>query len=211
MSPLEVVVVLMLVFIHGGGGEVEAVDGTWCVVRSDANLQALQTGLDYACGSGADCGPIQPSGLCYLPNTVQAHASYAFNSYFQRKSNAPGSCDFSGTATLAKTEPSYGSCVFPSNPSTAGGTGSGNPMTTNPGGGFGAPPPPLMGMTNQGGYGGIGGGGGSGGVTSPFLGPPIDDTNNANIATSSITILAVSLCSYIFLTFQQRCLDIWHW
>ncbi|XWS22362.1 hypothetical protein CRYUN_Cryun29cG0027300 [Craigia yunnanensis] len=91
------------------------VQGTsWCVARSDATNQALQTALDYACGSGADCSPIQSSGLCFLPNTIQAHASYAFNSYYQRRAMAPGSCDSAGTATVAKTDPSYGSCMYPS-------------------------------------------------------------------------------------------------
>ncbi|CAN6892178.1 unnamed protein product, partial [Brassica oleracea] len=27
---------------------------------------------------------------------------------------APGSCNFAGTSTIAKTDPSYGSCVYPS-------------------------------------------------------------------------------------------------
>lgn len=89
---------------------------TWCVARSDATQEALQTALDYACSAGADCAPLQQSGLCFLPNTIQAHASYAFNSYYMRKSMAPGSCDFSGTATIAKTDPSYGSCVYPPTP-----------------------------------------------------------------------------------------------
>ncbi|KAF7132843.1 hypothetical protein RHSIM_Rhsim09G0057300 [Rhododendron simsii] len=79
---------------------------SWCVARSDAISPALQTALDYACGAGADCSPIQSSGLCFLPNTIQAHASYAFNSYYQRKANAPGSCNFGGTATVAETDPS---------------------------------------------------------------------------------------------------------
>ncbi|MFS7907812.1 putative X8 domain-containing protein [Helianthus anomalus] len=89
---------------------------TWCVVRSEASREALQAALDYACGAGADCAPIQPSGLCFLPNTIQAHASYAFNSYYMRRSMAPGSCDFAGTATIAKTDPSYGSCNYPASP-----------------------------------------------------------------------------------------------
>ncbi|CAK7328448.1 unnamed protein product [Dovyalis caffra] len=93
---------------------VAVVEGAWCVARSDASSQALQTALDYACGSGADCSPILSDGLCFLPNTIQGHASYAFNSYFQRKGMAAGSCDFSGTASIAKTDPSYGSCVYPS-------------------------------------------------------------------------------------------------
>ncbi|KAH7521770.1 hypothetical protein FEM48_Zijuj07G0067600 [Ziziphus jujuba var. spinosa] len=92
---------------------VDGATATWCVARSDASAQALQTALDYACSTGADCTPLQSDGLCFLPNTIQAHASYAFNSYYQRKSMAPGSCDFSGTATVAQTDPSYGSCLVP--------------------------------------------------------------------------------------------------
>ncbi|KAG6523865.1 hypothetical protein ZIOFF_013752 [Zingiber officinale] len=80
---------------------------TWCIARSGAGAKALQTALDYACGSGvADCAPVQPSGLCYLPNSLAAHASYAFNSYYQRSNAAPGACDFADTATVTVTDPS---------------------------------------------------------------------------------------------------------
>lgn len=79
---------------------------TWCVARTDATLDALQTALDFACGSGADCEPVQETGPCFVPNTVQAHASYAFNSYYMHLSMDPEACDFSGTATIAKTDPS---------------------------------------------------------------------------------------------------------
>ncbi|CAD6250949.1 unnamed protein product [Miscanthus lutarioriparius] len=80
----------------------------WCIARSGASDKALQSALDYACGpaGGADCAPIQSSGLCYLPNTLAAHASYAFNSIFQRSRAAPGACDFAGTATVTLTDPS---------------------------------------------------------------------------------------------------------
>jgi hypothetical protein len=80
----------------------------WCIARSGASEKALQSALDYACGpaGGADCAPIQASGLCYLPNTLAAHASYAFNSIFQRSRAAPGACDFAGTATVTLTDPS---------------------------------------------------------------------------------------------------------
>ncbi|KAK3009600.1 hypothetical protein RJ639_013101 [Escallonia herrerae] len=114
LSKVPAVVVLLLVVVNN----TTVVAASWCVVRSDASEQALQTALDYACGAGADCAPIQSSGLCYLPNTIQAHASYAYNSYFQRKNMAPGSCDFSGTATVASTDPSYGSCIYPPSPRT---------------------------------------------------------------------------------------------
>lgn len=101
------VVVMILVFILCFSFfTIVEVQALWCVARSDASDQALQTALDYACGAGADCTPIVSNGLCFLPNTLQAHASYAFNSYFQRKNMAPGSCIFAGTATIAKTDPS---------------------------------------------------------------------------------------------------------
>nr|DAD38429.1 TPA_asm: hypothetical protein HUJ06_009070 [Nelumbo nucifera] len=78
---------------------------TWCIARSGVLQNALQIALDYACGiGGADCSTIQPTGSCYNPNTLQNHASYAFNSYFQ-KNPVPSSCDFGGTATIVNTNP----------------------------------------------------------------------------------------------------------
>ncbi|KAI6693995.1 hypothetical protein NL676_021705 [Syzygium grande] len=123
---------LLLLLLVLSAAATAARAATWCVARSDASEQALQRALDYACGSGADCAPIQASGLCYLPNSLQAHASYAFNSFYQRKAMAPGSCDFAGTATVAASDPSYGSCVYPSSLSTAGGTTGTTPTTTLP-------------------------------------------------------------------------------
>ena len=83
-----------------------AADADWCVSRSSATAEELQTALNYACSSGGDCSPIQPNGLCFLPNNLQAHASYAFNSYYQRCYRATGSCNFAGTATISVVDPS---------------------------------------------------------------------------------------------------------
>lgn len=112
---MEVLIIVVMLTI------IVRAKATWCIVRSDASNEALQRGLDYACSYGADCAPIQSTGLCYLPNTIQNHASYAFNSFYQRNNMAPGSCQFAGTATFAKTDPSYGSCVYPASPRAAGG------------------------------------------------------------------------------------------
>ncbi|KAG6507662.1 hypothetical protein ZIOFF_033013 [Zingiber officinale] len=88
-------------------------DAAWCVCRSDMSSNVLQKALDYACGAGADCSPITQNGACYNPNTVLAHCSYAVNSYYQRKAQAQGSCDFSGSATLSSTDPGSNGCTYP--------------------------------------------------------------------------------------------------
>ncbi|CAL9052028.1 PLASMODESMATA CALLOSE-BINDING PROTEIN 3-like [Musa acuminata AAA Group] len=95
-------------------------DAAWCVCRSDVSTSALQKSLDYACGAGADCSPVLQNGACYNPNTVLAHCSYAVNSYYQRKGQAQGSCDFAAAATLTSTDPGGNGCTYPATPSAAG-------------------------------------------------------------------------------------------
>ncbi|CAM8887377.1 unnamed protein product [Rhodiola kirilowii] len=125
-TPLNLSAIFLIIALFSASkvqsqAPVEVSPWSWCVSRGDTSNQALQIALDYACASGADCTPLLPNGLCYLPNTLAAHASYAFNSYYQRKARAPGSCDFGGTAAVSKTDPSYGSCVYPHQLSNAGG------------------------------------------------------------------------------------------
>ncbi|XP_042512598.1 leucine-rich repeat extensin-like protein 2 [Macadamia integrifolia] len=84
----------------------------WCVAKPTVPDPIIQESMDYACGSGADCGSIQADGSCFQPDTLYAHASYAFNSYWQRTKAAGGTCDFGGTAILVTMDPSYDGCHF---------------------------------------------------------------------------------------------------
>ncbi|CAL0315232.1 unnamed protein product [Lupinus luteus] len=107
----------------------------YCLCKDGVGDQALQKAIDYACGAGADCTPIIQNGPCFQPNTVKDHCNYAVNSYFQRKGQVQGSCDFNGAATPSVTAPptSTSTCVFPSSPSNAGTSTSTTPTTTTPG------------------------------------------------------------------------------
>ncbi|EPS68573.1 hypothetical protein M569_06194, partial [Genlisea aurea] len=86
---------------------------TWCVANEDAGTDKLQQALDYACGNSlVNCRPIQPGATCYDPNTLLAHASFAFNSYYQMMDRASGSCDFGGGAHVVSQPPNFGNCRF---------------------------------------------------------------------------------------------------
>ncbi|CDY17308.1 BnaA10g09420D [Brassica napus] len=89
-------------------------DKTWCVANGKTTKEKLQEGLDYACGEGgADCRPIQKGATCYDPESLEAHASYAFNSYYQKNARGVGTCDFGGAAYVVSQPPKYGKCEFP--------------------------------------------------------------------------------------------------
>lgn len=85
----------------------------WCVPKAGVSDTQLQENLDYACGQGIDCGPIQQGGACYMPNTVASHATYAMNLLYQTAGRNPWNCDFKQTAMIASSNPSYGTCTYP--------------------------------------------------------------------------------------------------
>ncbi|RAL53029.1 hypothetical protein DM860_016264 [Cuscuta australis] len=99
-----------------GSGSVLANDTTretYCVAKEGADGKMLQAALDWACGPGkVVCSPLMQGGPCYQPDTVGAHATYAFNAYYQSAGKAAGSCDFNGVATVTTTNPSHGSCLI---------------------------------------------------------------------------------------------------
>ncbi|KAL1824955.1 hypothetical protein DCAR_0313063 [Daucus carota subsp. sativus] len=126
MARLVSLVLLLVMAGHAGAN--------WCVCKQGQSDAVLQKALDYACGSGADCNPIHQNGPCFNPNTVLAHCSYAVNSYFQRKGQAAGTCDFAGAGLVAPSDPSLPGCVYPSTASatTSTGTNTNTPTINSP-------------------------------------------------------------------------------
>ncbi|KAL4271337.1 hypothetical protein GQ457_13G029130 [Hibiscus cannabinus] len=84
----------------------------WCVAKPSVPDPIIQEAMNYACAGGADCDSIQPSGSCFQPDSLFAHASYAFNSYWQKAKVDGGTCEFGGTAILVAADPSYDGCQF---------------------------------------------------------------------------------------------------
>ncbi|CAL9138810.1 unnamed protein product [Musa acuminata var. zebrina] len=86
---------------------------TFCVAREGADTKMLQAGLDWACGPGkVDCSALMQGKPCYDPDTVESHASYAFNEYYHGMGMASGTCYFTGVAAITTTDPSHESCLF---------------------------------------------------------------------------------------------------
>ncbi|KAL9252704.1 PLASMODESMATA CALLOSE-BINDING PROTEIN 3-like protein [Drosera capensis] len=127
-------IILVAVLLYSFNGYSSA---SYCICKDGLSDAVLQKTIDYACGAGADCSAIIQSGSCYSPNTVKAHCDYAANSYYQRKGQIAGSCDFSGTATVSASPPTTVAtgCTYPASTSQAGtstttGTSTGTPSTS---------------------------------------------------------------------------------
>jgi exo-beta-1,3-glucanase (GH17 family) len=84
----------------------------WCIPKSGVSDAQLQANIDYACGQGIDCGPIQPGGACFEPNTLPSHAAFVMNLYYQTFGRNQWNCDFSQTAILTSQNPSYNACNY---------------------------------------------------------------------------------------------------
>ncbi|KAE8652861.1 PLASMODESMATA CALLOSE-BINDING PROTEIN 5-like [Cucumis sativus] len=88
-------------------------DEEWCIADEQVPDDELQRALDWACGKGgADCRNIQMKQPCFYPNTVRDHASYAFNSYYQKFKHKGATCYFNSAAMVTSLDPSHGSCKF---------------------------------------------------------------------------------------------------
>ncbi|GLJ25189.1 hypothetical protein SUGI_0481850 [Cryptomeria japonica] len=72
------------------------------------NSYTLNKVVFQKAADGADCRAVLKGGQCHDPNTVAAHASYAFNNYYQKNNMTPRTCDFGGNAIITQTNPNCG-------------------------------------------------------------------------------------------------------
>ncbi|GKV53375.1 hypothetical protein SLEP1_g59906 [Rubroshorea leprosula] len=73
--------------VNGGGSVSKTTTGNkWRVATGEIGRGKLQAALDCSFGEvGPDCLATQPSGPCHDPNTLEAHASFAFNSNYKEE------------------------------------------------------------------------------------------------------------------------------
>ncbi|XP_050385772.1 glucan endo-1,3-beta-glucosidase-like [Argentina anserina] len=83
----------------------------WCVAKPGASAPALQANIDYVCGKGVDCKPVQPGGVCASEGIV-GKASYLMNAFYQANGRNNFNCDFSGSGLITNVNPSHGACVY---------------------------------------------------------------------------------------------------
>ncbi|XP_026441676.1 glucan endo-1,3-beta-glucosidase 2-like [Papaver somniferum] len=86
---------------------------TYCVAKDGADQKLLQAAIDWVCGEQKyDCSAMLEGHLCYEPNTLEAHASIAFNMYYYKNLGRTESCVFNGAAWITTNNPSHGLCIF---------------------------------------------------------------------------------------------------
>ncbi|TVU41615.1 hypothetical protein EJB05_15147 [Eragrostis curvula] len=84
---------------------------TWCALNPNVkDLSKLGANIDYAC-SNADCTTLGYGSTCNGMDTA-GNATYAFNAYYQVRSQEDSACDFQGLALPVQTDPSTATCNF---------------------------------------------------------------------------------------------------
>ncbi|KAI5060159.1 hypothetical protein GOP47_0024579 [Adiantum capillus-veneris] len=84
----------------------------WCIYNPNGGDKSkLGDSITYAC-ENSDCTSLGYGSSCNPYLDAAGNASYAFNQYFQRNDQGPGTCDFNGLGQVVTKNPSKGSCEF---------------------------------------------------------------------------------------------------
>jgi hypothetical protein len=80
-----------------------------CTCIDGAQDDEVSGALGWVCGAGGvDCGPINPGGSHFEPNTVVSHADYAFNQFWAaQQGHGYDPCFFNGIARLTPAPVGY--------------------------------------------------------------------------------------------------------
>ncbi|GLJ13032.1 hypothetical protein SUGI_0203720 [Cryptomeria japonica] len=113
MGTQKIAVIIILGLLLATNPLADGGIGQWCIADPQAPPQILQGALDWACGAGgADCTAVQWNQPCFEPNTLVFHASYAFNSYWQKNKHKGASCHFNSASYVTESNPSSGGCKY---------------------------------------------------------------------------------------------------
>ncbi|KAI4366027.1 hypothetical protein MLD38_021956 [Melastoma candidum] len=84
---------------------------TWCIAKPSSDEATLIKNINFAC-SETSCKDIDIGGRCFLPDTLQNHASVAMNLYYWANGRNTWNCDFKGSRLIVTTDPSYAKCIY---------------------------------------------------------------------------------------------------
>ncbi|KAM7524965.1 hypothetical protein LguiA_014867 [Lonicera macranthoides] len=113
---LPILSLFIALFFNSGGllslahGQTQG-QRTWCLAKPSTSDEALKNIINYACDH-VDCGSIKKGGPCFDPNTLLNHASVVMNIYYQYQGRNYWNCNFTNSAFISITDPTYGDCEY---------------------------------------------------------------------------------------------------
>lgn len=89
----------------------------WCLPKPGVSPENLQNVVNYVCSHMA-C-PQPTTDRCFAYSDLSGRAGIIMNLYYQRFGRTEQACYFEGNGMIVTTDPSSGSCLYPSSSSSS--------------------------------------------------------------------------------------------
>ncbi|KAM7271677.1 hypothetical protein ACFE04_030891 [Oxalis oulophora] len=110
-SLAKLALILLILIPNSGQAQKQGNSGdsikTWCVAKPSASDEQLIANIEFSCNYVDDqCSILEPGQPCFLPYTLNNHASVAMNLYYQSVGGHNWNCDFNDTGLPTTSDPS---------------------------------------------------------------------------------------------------------